>query len=201
MFVQVIQAQTKDAAAVKALIERWRSELSPGATGWVGSTGGVTDDGTLIALACFDSASSAQANSERPEQGAWWAEVEALLEGEATFQNCTDVHLLGGGPSERAGFVQVMQGRITDRDALTGAWSDLEKLLATERPEILGTMLAFHDSGDGFTEAAYFTTEAEARAGESKEPSEEAKRMWERERELYADMRYFDLKDPWLAAG
>ncbi len=201
MFVQVIQAQTKDAAAVKALIERWRSELSPGATGWVGSTGGVTDDGTLVALACFDSPSSAQSNSERPEQGAWWAEVEALLDGEATFQNCGDVHLLGGGPSERAGFVQIIQGRVTDRSQLTEAWSDLEKLLAVERPEILGTMLAYHDADGRFTEAAYFTSEAEARAGESKEPSEDAKQLWERERALYADLRYFDLRDPWVAAG
>jgi hypothetical protein len=39
MFVQIIQAQTSDPAGVKAAVDRWRTDLAPGATGWLGSTG------------------------------------------------------------------------------------------------------------------------------------------------------------------
>ncbi|MBM7787612.1 hypothetical protein [Tenggerimyces flavus] len=198
MFVQVIQARTKQVDAVEAMMGRWSDELQAGSIGWLGTTAGITEDGTAISVVRFDSAESARANSDRPEQGAWWNEFAKLLDGEATFHDCTDVHTLGAGGSDQAGFVQIIQGRISDRSQLTDAWSDLEKLLAVERPELLGTMLAFHDDGSGFTEVAYFTTEAEARAGEANEPSEDAKRMWERERALYTDLSYFDIREPWL---
>ena len=53
MFVQVIQGNVSDAAAVRARFERWRAELAPGADGWLGSTAGVTDDGRLVVVARF----------------------------------------------------------------------------------------------------------------------------------------------------
>jgi hypothetical protein len=48
MFVQVIQGHVSDAALVRAQLDRWAQEVAPGAVGWLGSTSGVTDDGTLI---------------------------------------------------------------------------------------------------------------------------------------------------------
>ena len=57
--------------------ERWISELGADAPGWLGSTAGVTADGEFVVLARFTSAEEAQRNSERPEQGAWWAEMES----------------------------------------------------------------------------------------------------------------------------
>ena len=59
MFVQVIQGRTGKPEEIHAALERWRTELAPGAAGWLGSTGGVTDDGRLIALARFESADAA----------------------------------------------------------------------------------------------------------------------------------------------
>ena len=53
MFVQVIKAQASDPEQVHAQLDRWAQELAPGATGWLGSTAGVTDDGRFIALARF----------------------------------------------------------------------------------------------------------------------------------------------------
>jgi hypothetical protein len=47
MFVQVIQGHVSDAAQVRAQLDRWVEEVAPGAVGWLGSTSGVTDDGTL----------------------------------------------------------------------------------------------------------------------------------------------------------
>lgn len=61
MFVQVFQGQVSDAQTARAALDRWIAELAPGATGWLGSTGGVTEDGTLIA------AGPASSPRRRPE--------------------------------------------------------------------------------------------------------------------------------------
>ena len=45
MFIQVIQGKVADAAGLEAAMDRWVAELQPGAQGWLGSTGGFTDDG------------------------------------------------------------------------------------------------------------------------------------------------------------
>ena len=68
MFVQVIQGRTSQPEALAEAFDRWQANLSPDATGWLGSTGGVTEDGTFIAVARFESEQAAMANSARPEQ-------------------------------------------------------------------------------------------------------------------------------------
>jgi hypothetical protein len=71
MFVQVISGRTSQPQAIVDAFDRWKTDLSAGATGWLGSTGGVTEDGRFIAVARFESEEAAMANSARPEQGAW----------------------------------------------------------------------------------------------------------------------------------
>src|SRR3954470_3627397 len=66
MFVQVIEARTSDPAAVKAAMARWVAKLAPGATGWLGSTAGMTPDGRMVAIVRFDSEEHARVNSDRP---------------------------------------------------------------------------------------------------------------------------------------
>jgi hypothetical protein len=70
VFVQVIQGQVADAAKVRAALDRWVQELAPKASGWLGSTAGVTEDGRFVALARFESEEAARRNSQRPEQRA-----------------------------------------------------------------------------------------------------------------------------------
>ena len=40
MFVQVIQGRTSQPEALVEAFDRWKADLSPGAIGWLGSTGG-----------------------------------------------------------------------------------------------------------------------------------------------------------------
>ena len=45
MFAQIIRGKVSDPDAVRPVVERWMKELGPNATGWLGSTSGVTEDG------------------------------------------------------------------------------------------------------------------------------------------------------------
>ena len=91
MFVQVIQGPVSSGPEVLGLMDEWVRDLAPGADGWLGSSSGVTEDGTLVALARFESAEAAQRNSDRPEQGAWWERMAALFTSEPEFRNSTSV--------------------------------------------------------------------------------------------------------------
>jgi hypothetical protein len=198
MFVQVIKAQTTDPAAAKAAVEKWTHDVAPDASGWLGSTGGVTDDGTLIALVRFASEEDAQRNSERPEQDAWWTEFSGLLTGDVSFANSTDVDVDTVGDPDRAGFVQVMQGHTSNPERARELMDNDSPDWASFRPDILGSIIVNHDGGD-WTMAIYFTSEAEAREGESKEPPADMKETMEELDSLNdGPMSFYDLREPWL---
>jgi hypothetical protein len=199
MFVQVIQGRVSDATQLRTQLDKWVAEVAPGAVGWLGSTGGVTDDGRMVALVRFESEEAAQQNSDRPEQTAWWNETAPVFTEEPEFHNSTSVDLdVQGDPSD-AGFVQVMQGRTSDPDRareLANAPSDYRTL----RPDILGSLSVGHD-GDAWTMAVYFTTEEAAREGEKKEPPPEMQEMMQEMGALsIGEPVFFDLKNPWLEA-
>jgi hypothetical protein len=200
MFVQVIQGRVADAAQVRRQFDKWFEEVAPGAVGWLGGTAGVTEDGQLVALARFESEEAAQQNSDRPEQTAWWSEMETLFTGEPVFHNSTSVEVDTPGDPDQAGFVQVMQGRTSDperaRELMANDPTDWQEF----RPDILGTVSVGHD-GDGWTMAIYFTSEEEAREGERKEPPPETQEMMKEMDSLsIGEPAYFDLKEPWLQA-
>jgi hypothetical protein len=169
MFAQVIQGRTSNAEAVVSALDRWVEELQPGSVGWMGSTIGVADDGRFVAVARFESAEAAARNSDRPEQSRWWEETQRLFDGEVTFADSQDVDVDLTGDPDRAGFVQVMRGRVTDparARELMGQLSSQD--MADFRPEILGSVMINHEP-DRWTQVVYFTSEAEAREGEAKE--------------------------------
>jgi hypothetical protein len=198
VFVQVIQAQAADAGKLRAALDRWAQELAPGATGWLGSTAGVTEDGRFIALARFESEEAARRNSDRPEQDRWWAETSQLLTGEATFKDSNDVTLdLTGNPDD-AGFVQVIQGRGSDPDRARELMGQDSSAWAAFRPEIIGSVAVGHEGG-AYTMAMYFTSEAAAREGERKEPPPELRAQMEEMAALsVGEPEFFDLNQPWL---
>jgi hypothetical protein len=198
VFVQVIQGQAADAGKLRAALDRWAQELAPGATGWLGSTAGVTEDGRFIALARFESEEAARRNSDRPEQDRWWAETSQLLTGEATFKDSSDVTLdLAGNPDD-AGFVQVIQGRGSDPDRARELMGQDSSAWAAFRPEIIGSVAVGHEGG-AYTMAMYFTSEAAAREGERKEPPPELRAQMEEMAALsVGEPEFFDLKQPLL---
>jgi len=199
MFVQVITGKTSDAGQLRAATDRWLRDLAPGAEGWLGSTGGVTDDGRAVLIARFESEDAAQRNSDRPEQGEWWAETAKLLEGEATFRNSVDVTTDLRGDPDQAGFVQVMQGEQgPDPDRVRALMDENAEEWAAFRPDIIGSVGATHDDGT-WTMAMYFTSEADAREGEKKEPPPVLQAQMDEMNQLSVGVpEFFDLRDPWL---
>jgi len=199
MFIQVIQGKVADAAGLEAAMDRWVEELQPGAAGWLGTTGGITDDGTFVSVVRFDSAEAAQRNSERPEQGAWWAQTASCFDGAATFVDCPDVTQWMQGGSDDAGFVQVMEGQTADAERMRQMMSEYSEDMHRSRPEIIGATIAMHDGGE-FVETVYFTSEEEARQRENLEPTEEFTTAMAENQALVEIRAYLDLHDPWLVS-
>ena len=191
MFIQVLRGHATDAAGVQRQLDKWLEELSPRAEGWLGSTGGVTDDGRFIGSFRFESEEAARRNSNRNAQTHWWNEFSKYLD-TPRFRDCTLVEEYKGGGSDDAGFVQVIQSRVLNpedfREAVTG-------MAASPRDDVIGSVVAW--DGGFFTEFVYFTSEAEARKGESSPAQQTAlEKIWPRTQ----DLEYFDLRSPWLAS-
>jgi hypothetical protein len=198
MFVQVIQGNVSDPAALKAQIDRWHADLAPGAGGWLGSTGGVTDDGRAIAVVRFESEEAARRNEQRPEQGAWWSETSKLFDGDPAFADSSAVEVDQQGDPDGAGFVQVMRGQTSDPERARQLMSDDTVDWRAMRPDVLA-MVSVTEPDGRWTNVVYFNSEEEARRGESTPMPAEAQAMMQELMSLaVGEVEYLDLKEPWL---
>lgn len=200
MFVQIISGRVDDIDAAKAGLEQWRRDLEPGATGWLGGTYGVTDDGVLVAVVRFGSEQDARRNSQRPEQGAWWDQMSRHFTGEISFHDCSDVSVLVDGGSDNAGFVQIIQGRVRDRDRAHALFERSSSLISTYRPDVLGATIAIDELGY-LTETVAFASEEQARLAEKQEMPAEVKALIDEQMSLLEDAQFLDLHHPWFASG
>ncbi|MPY98387.1 MAG: hypothetical protein GEU97_10390 [Actinophytocola sp.] len=199
MYMQIFQGPIRDADAARALMDRWLTDLESGAEGWLGGTFGVTDDGMFVAAVRFESEEAARRNSERPEQGEWWREMEQHFTGPVTFHDCRDVIVLLGGGSDDAGFVQVIQGQVTDPDRARAFAEQTSELMAQYRPDVIGATIAIDEDGF-FTQTIAFTSEDAARDGERKEMPADVASMMAEGMAMLTDVHYLDVHHPWFAS-
>jgi hypothetical protein len=201
MFVQVISGKVSDPAALRTRLDGWLQDLAPGAEGWLGSTAGVTEDGRSVAVVRFESEEAARRNSDRPEQGEWWADTAKLFDGEVTFRDSMKVAPDLRGDPNRAGFVQVMQGEQgPDPERAQELMNENSDEWAAFRPEVLGSLGVSHADGT-WTMVLYFTSESAAREGEAKEPPPELQaQMAEMDKLSVGIPEFFDLRDPWMSS-
>jgi hypothetical protein len=204
VFVQVIRGAVGTEQEVLELLDRWREELAGDAVGWLGSTGGVTPDGELVLTARFASAEDASRNGDRPEQTAWWRELEERLTGRVTVHDCADVALVRDGGDDGAGFVQVM---VWPAGAATAAAIDAATvadvgtaLVDRHRPDVLGGLVGVADDG-AVVQVVYFTSEEEARAAETRTVSDDAASEEMRVVEQLGEPIYLDLRRPRMLSG
>lgn len=199
MFVQVIQGKTSDPEGFERQIDAWETELKPGAEGWLGTTGGIAPDGTTIAIVRFESEEAAKANSDRPEQTAWFEQLSKYFNGAPTFRNSTDVDTIGE-PSDDAGFVQVMIYDVKDRPKLEALEKKVMPELMGSRPDIFGSFRVW--DGSTAIDAIYFRSEAEAREGEKKMGTDAAMaEQMQQFAELGGEPTFIDLPNPILRSA
>lgn len=197
MFIQVWQGKVGNVDAIKGRLDQWLEDLAPSADGWLGSTAGVTADGEFVGVIRFADETSARRNSDRPEQGEWWAGTADLFEGQVEFHDYPHVSTMLQGGSDDAGFVQLIQGTYTGEGTPADFTSDADEI-AERRPDLIGATLAWAED-DHFTQTIYFTSEEEARKGEKAMEGEDAERMQEWTSQIDG-MRFLDLSDPWMAS-
>lgn len=196
MFAQVIKGKVADPGGIRGQWEKWQQEVKPGARGYLGSSGGVSDDGNFVLMARFEDEESARVNSARPEQGKWWEETSRYID-RAVFYDCREVDLILGGGSDDAGFIQVISGRVADREKVRQLGEQLEGRLREKRPDVIGGVVAWHDESS-FTQLMYFSSESEARAAEANPDGEGPGGEWE---SLFSDLTYVDISEPWLGSS
>ena len=118
------------------------------------------------------------------------------FDGEVTFHDCREVDEILGGGSNDAGFVQVMQGRSTDPERARKLMDQDADKWAEFRPDVIGSVTIGHEDG-GYTMVLYFTSEAEAREAERKEPPPELQAQMEEMNKLsVGETEFYDLKQP-----
>jgi hypothetical protein len=197
MFIQVVEGTVTDPQRLDADVQMWVDQVALQATGWLGTTSGVTADGRGIAVVRFESAESAQRNSERPQQQQWWAEASQCFAGDVVFHNCPETFTFLDGGSDDAGFVQVIEGRGGNLARMREMMTGHEDEMRSARPDVIGGVVAVHDDG-GYTQVVYFSSEEAARAGER---GDQQRNMSEAEQEMesmFADAVFYDLTQPHL---
>ena len=200
MFVHVVRGRARDAAAVREHLDVWLDEHEPETQGWVGTTSGVTADGEFVALVRWESEQVSEVALGRPEQAEWWKGMVGLLDG-ARVVSTPDCAPWKGGGSDDAGFVQVMEGRLTSRDAAVRTLVGLRRWEMPSRPDLLGAFIALLPD-ERYTASFYFTSEAEARAAEQRELPAHETAYLDEWRSILADITYLDLPTPgWTEAA
>ena len=116
-----------------------------------------------------------------------------------TFGDSEGVEVGSTGERDRAGFVQVRQGRVTDRARARQLFAQLStEAMARFRPEVLGSVMINYEP-DRWAQVIYFTSEAEAREGERKEAPPEAQAVMEQLKALTPEpFDFIDLRQPLL---
>ena len=196
MFVQIIQGTAQDRDGLRRQWESWQSGLRGGAAGYLGSAAGITSSGDFVAAVRFDSEEAARRNSDRPEQSEWWEKTAATLQ-DIHFDESSDVTVLSATRSDDPGFVQMMRAKVKDRRRFEEIEDEIGALFMEHRPDaILGYRVWL--AGGVVHVVDYFTSEAEARAGEQKEMPEELRASFGEWMGLLEDTTWYDLPEPWI---
>ena len=197
MFVWVLEGKAADPGEVGRQLGRWTSEFGETIPGYLGATGGVTDDGRFLLFVRWESEDAGNELLMRPEQQAWYEEFQTSFDGAIVFAETGDVttHLAGG--SDAAGFVQAMKVSGVDRQRVEAADREFENIASHVRPDLIGGIRVW-TALDGFAEVNYFTSEQDARAGEKQAPPPELVEGFEDFMAMMKDAEYFDFTAPFL---
>ncbi|MFP5319446.1 MAG: hypothetical protein ACLGI2_14280 [Acidimicrobiia bacterium] len=182
MFAHVVRGKVTGAGDGARRFDLWKSE-----PGWASLTGGVTAAAELIAVALFPSPADVPRG--------WGQGLD-----EFSVFGTGDVAQSGDGVAPEAGFVQMMLARVADRATLERIEAELEEGFRRWRPDFLGGYRIWLPDGRVLA-LDYFSSEADARAGENSEPPPEVAEKFPQWLAQLSDTEWFDLPDPWVATA
>lgn len=198
MFLQVAAGPVTDGERLRRQWDRWATERGPAATGWLGTTGGVTPDGRGVVVHRWSSAGQAGAGIPGAEEAEWWSATRACL-GNAIVRETHDVTVQALGDQRDAGFVQVMVGTVASRAAVEEVEAEIGPAFMAFRPDFLTGFRAWFPDGT-LAAVDYFRSEAEARAGEGRPMPAGLQAGFGRWLSLVEGAAWYDLPQAWHAS-
>ena len=104
MFLQIMQGKVRDADLFQQQGDKWRSDIKPGAIGYLGSTSGVSPRRHARSSGSVRISRSGAVPIVRGRSKAqWWEEMAPAFDGEVTFIDCPTVDLIAGGGNRAGG--------------------------------------------------------------------------------------------------
>jgi hypothetical protein len=193
MLIQILRGRVRDPELFNTQAADWGTDLRPKASGWLGSTWGITRNGTGVIITRFESADAAKSYPDQSVQKDWLAQLKKAFEGEPEFLESEDVDLYLQGGSDDAGFVQIMEGTAKNKDDFKEQTATLNADLGKTRPDLLGSTRIWLQGGHVII-VAYFKSEAEARKKEAEPVSANVGRPGSGL--LEGEITFYDLKTP-----
>ena len=124
-----------------------------------------------------------------------------FLSGATSLEVTGDVHLVeGNGAPSRARFVQFMRARVPDRSRLEEVEATIGDRFAAVRRDFLAGLRAWTAS-ERVTVVDWFTSEADARAGEATEVPPGLGALFGQWMSLLYDVEWYDLTAPWQVSA
>jgi hypothetical protein len=98
--------------------------------------------------------------------------------------------------------VQIIQGKVKDVDKARSLDFATQDRMREMRPDVIGGIVAWHPESGRYTNAIYFTSEAEARANERESSSspEFQKTMEEWGALADGEPKFLDITQPWYSS-
>lgn len=198
-FVRFGCGQATDVDALRSRWDAGHADLVAAADGWLGTSAGTTPGGHWVAAIAYRSGAAARNAEASPAYQAWWDGVRDFVDGPVVVEETADVHLWvppgrsGRGP---AGFVQVMRATVGDRARFEAIEEAVGDRFAALRPDVLGGLRAWHGP-QRVTVVDWFTSEAEARAGEARPVPDDLRDQFSAWLAELDGVAWFDLSEPW----
>lgn len=156
------------------------------------STGGVTADGRLVVATFFESAATQDLRKA----------LAPSLDGPPTVFETEDVHEVLITDPTGARFLQGMRASVTDRARFEAVEDEIGAAFVQHRPDFLAGYRMWLPDGT-LMALDYFSSEAEARAGEAK-PLPNGLAAGFGQWQSLVDVEnadWYDLTDPWISSS
>lgn len=196
MFVRLVESTAVTKPLLRNAWDHLNNELAV-LPGWLGAAAGIARGNRFYASHRFESRAAADEAFATEKVSFWCEELERHIVDPETRQS-DDAKILIHGDASRAGFVQLIMGRTSDRAGMEAVNAGMQEVMRAHRPDVLGSLIFWE--GERFTEIVFFTSELEARAAESREFPGGLEGLFGELLQLTDDLEFVDLTDPWLAA-